>query len=65
MRNIGVFAVKNDSKVFILIYYWDFGVVEFKYWANKKFQLVAEVDTFSLFCGKFFVHSQWSIYEVY
>ena len=54
MRNEGEFAVKNDSKVSILIYNWNFGVVEFKYWVKVEFPLVAEVDTFRLFFGKFY-----------
>ena len=52
MRNYGEFAVKNDSKVFALINNWDFGAVEFKYWAKVEFPLVAEVYTFRLFFGK-------------
>ena len=52
MGNEGEFAVKNVSKVFVLIYNWDFGVVESKYWI-KEFPLVAKVDTFHLFFGKF------------
>ena len=53
MGNEGEFVVKNDPKVFVLIYNWDFGVVEFKYWVKVEFLLVAEVDTFYLFFGKF------------
>ena len=53
MGNEGEFVVKSDSKVFVLIYNWNFGVVEFKCWVKVEFPLVAEVDTFRLLFGKF------------
>ena len=51
MRNEREFAGKNDSKVFVLIYNWDFDVLEFKYWVKVESPLVAEVDTFCPFSG--------------
>ena len=52
MENEGKFEVKNDTKVFVLIYrIWDFNVV--KFWVKVEFPLVAEVGTFCLFFGKF------------
>ena len=53
MGNEGKSAVKSDSKGFVVIYNWDFGVVEFKYWIKVEFSFIAEVETFRLFFGNF------------